>query len=69
MTKLKKLLDAWYEGHKVRGIDTPPPETIDELYYIYKKEQRTTINRTVVDILIKCNIAVRESGIGWEILG
>ena len=69
MKKLKRMLDVWYEGRKFRGVETPPPEVIDELYAIYKKEQRETISVEVIEILKKCRIAIERDGIGWKILG
>lgn len=67
MKKLKKLLDTWSDGFKVRGMKTPPLETIHELTNIYYGTQKQTINGTVVEILEKCGIKTCTKGIGWII--
>ena len=65
--KLKNLLDAWTEGIKIRGIKTPPLETMQELFNIYYGNQKETINSSVIEILNKCRITVKPNGIGWII--
>ena len=65
--KLKNLLDAWTEGIKIRGIKTPPLETMQELFNIYYGNQKETINSSVIEILNKCGITVEPNGIGWII--
>lgn len=67
MRNLKKLLDSWEDGKKVRGIKTPPLETIRELINIYNGVQTETINGTVIQILEKCGISTYQHGIGWRI--
>lgn len=65
--KLKKLLDAWADGIKIRGIKTPPLETVQELFDIYYGNEKQTINSSVIEILNKCGITVEPNGIGWVV--
>ena len=51
MKRLKKLLDAWYDGYKIKGIQTPPFATICELEDIYSGIEKTTVNSTVIRFL------------------
>ena len=67
MHKLKSYLDLWIDGKKVRGVKTPPLETIYELINIYNGVQKETINSTVIDDLKKCKIEVEAHGIGWRV--
>ena len=67
MKKLRRYLETWVDGKKVRGIATPPLDTIFELIDIYNGVQDTTINSTVVHILNKCGISTKVKGIGWVI--
>lgn len=68
MKKLKKILDAWCDGLKYKGVKTPPLATIYELIDIYNGVSKTTINSEVVSILSFCGIKYRVKGIGWEVL-
>lgn len=68
MKKLKKILDAWFDGMKYKGVKTPPLATIYELIDIYNGVNKTTINSEVVSILSFCGIKYRVKGIGWEVL-
>ena len=64
---LKDILNKWKDGEKVKGLKTPPLETVRELQDINYGIQKETINSTVVEVLDKCNIKTKTKGIGWEI--
>ena len=51
MKKLKEWLDIWFEGQKVKGVKTPTPAVIYELFDIAHGKQRETISQYVVSIL------------------
>ena len=68
MKKLKKILDAWYDGRKIKGIPMPPLATIRELEDICNGISKTTINSEVISFLVLCGIKFRTEGIGWKIL-
>lgn len=68
MVKLIKILNAWCEGRKVRGLKVPTMETYYELCDICRGVQETTINSDVVKILDYCGIAYKEEGIGWRVV-
>ena len=69
MKKLRKYLETWSNGGKIRGL-TVSLIDITELYNIYcclvTGEKPTTIIQNVNDILNKCGIKTKPYGIGWK---
>lgn len=69
MKKLRKYLEIWLKGGKVRGLNVSLLD-ITELYDIYycltTGEKPTTIIQNVNNILNKCGIKTKSDGIGWK---
>lgn len=69
MKKLRKYLETWLNGGKVRGLNVSLLD-ITELYDIYYHlttgEKPTTIIQNVNNILNDCGIKTKSNGIGWK---
>lgn len=69
MKKLRKYLETWLNGGKVRGLNVSLLD-ITELYDIYchltTGEKPTTIIQNVNNILNDCGIKTKSDGIGWK---
>lgn len=71
MTKLRKYIETWINGEKVRGISVSPHdiyECIDIYNALVRKEKPEFINSTVKGILDKCGIKTETNEIGWRCL-
>jgi hypothetical protein len=72
MDKLKKIVDKFENGEKVRGIKVSPyimQETIRAYYTIKNGLPYEFIAHDIKDIFDKCEIAAEEKGIGWIVKG
>lgn len=71
MEQLRKYIEKWINGKKVRGIQMSLVD-IKECVRIYnamvRNEKPEFINGKVKEILDKCKIKTVEEGIGWRIL-
>lgn len=69
MKKLRKYIETWLDGKKVRGIQVALAD-IEECVRIYnalaRKEKPEFINGKVKEILDKCEIKTKTIGIGWR---
>lgn len=69
MKKLRRYLEIWLNGGKVRGLNVSLLD-ITELYDIYHRlvngEKPTTIIQNINNILNKCGIKTKPDGIGWK---
>lgn len=70
MKKLRKYIETWIDGGKVKGITVSLydiNECIDIYNAIVRKEKPSFINGNVKKILDNCNIKTIVEGIGWRI--
>lgn len=71
MIKLRRYLEKWIDGQKVKGV-TVSLDDIQECIRIYNEiingEKPEFINEKVKEILDKCKIKTNEYGIGWKVV-
>lgn len=69
--EIREILDAWFDGRKAKGMKTPPPAVIYELWYVLNDLEchgvSETINNEVKDIVEKHGFRIVEKGVGWEV--
>jgi hypothetical protein len=66
--KLKKIVEKFENGEKVRGLHVPlyiMQETIRAYYILSSGRPYEFISQDIKDIFDKCGIAAKPKGIGW----